>query len=91
MGVVEIPKILILKRSKIKLVKAAESPCEILPEKVDKQHSHKEQLAKATKSPCVILSERVDKQPSPRKTAESSKPLAIVRSEERRVGKECVP
>ena len=76
MGVVETPKILILKRPEIKLVKAAESPCKILPEKVDKQHSHKEQLAKATKSPCVILPKRVDKWPSLRKTAESSKPLA---------------
>ena len=77
MGIVETLKISILKRPKIKSVKAAESPCGILPEKVDKQHSHKEQPAKATESPHVILSERVDKRPSQKKTAESSKPSAI--------------
>ena len=76
MGVVETLKISILKRPKIKLTKAAESPHGILPEKVDKQHSHKEQPAKATESPHVILPERVDKQPSQKKTAESSKPTA---------------
>ena len=72
MGVAETPKILILKRPKIKSVKAAESSCGIHPEKVDKQPSHKEQLAKATESPHVILPKRVDKRPSPRKTAELS-------------------
>ena len=78
MGVVETPKILILKRPEIKLVKAAESPHGILPEKVDKQPSHKEKLAKAAELPHVILSERMDKQPSQQgKPAESSKPLAI--------------
>ena len=48
----------------------------ILPEKVDKQPSHKEELAKATKSPHVILSKRVDKWLSPKKSVESSKPIA---------------
>ena len=67
MGIVETPKILILKRSETKLVKTAKSLHGILPEKVDKQSSHKEQLAKATESPCVILLKGVDKQPSPRK------------------------
>ena len=75
--VVETPKILIFKRPKNQLVKAVESPCGILPEKVDKQHSYKEHLAKATGSPHVILSERVDKWPSQKKSAESSKPLAM--------------
>ena len=67
MGIAETPKILILKRPETKLVKTAESPYRILPEKVDKQSSHKEQLAKATESPRVILLKRMDKQPSPRK------------------------
>ena len=77
MGVVETPKISILKRPKTKMVKAAESPCGILPERVDKQPSHKEQLAKATESPHVILPKKVDKQPSQRKSAELSKPQAM--------------
>ena len=77
-GVVETLKISILKRPEIKSVKVAESSHGILPEKVDKQHSHKEQPAKATESPHVILPERVDKQPSQKKTAESSKPMAIM-------------
>ena len=77
-GVVETLKISILKRPKIQLAKAAESPHGILPEKVDKQHSHKEQPAKAAESPHVILPERVDKQPSQKKTAESSRPTATV-------------
>ena len=78
MDVAETPKILILKRPKIKLMKAAESPCGILPEKVDKQHSHKEYPAKAAESPHVILPERVDKRPSQNKSAELSKPLAMM-------------
>ena len=61
MGIVETPKISILKKPKTKTAKAAESPCGILPEKVDKQPSHKEQPAKAAESPHVILPERVDK------------------------------
>ena len=77
MDVVETPKISILKRPKTKLAKAAESPHGILPEKVDKQSSHKEQPAKAAESPRVILPERVDKWPSQKKTAESSKPMAM--------------
>ena len=75
-GVAETPKILILKRPKNKLVKAAESPHGILPERVDKQPNHKEQTAKTTESPRVILPEKVDKRPSQRKTAESSEPMA---------------
>ena len=75
-GVAETPKILILKRPETKSAKAAESLCGILPEKVDKQHSHKEQSAEVAKSPCVILPERVDKQLSQKKTTESSKPPA---------------
>ena len=58
-------------------MKVAEFPHAILPQKVDKQHSHKEKSAKAAESPQVILPERVDKQPSPKKTAESSKPMAM--------------
>ena len=77
MGVAETPKISILKRPENKSAKTAESPCGILPEKVDKQYNHKEQPAKATESPRVILPERVDKQPSQRKTAESSKLTAM--------------
>ena len=73
----ETPKISILKRPETKLAKAAESPCRILPEKVDKQPSHKEQPAKTTESPRVILFERVDKWLSQKKTAESSKPMAM--------------
>ena len=61
MSVVETPKISILKKPKTKTVKAAESPCRILPEKVDKQPSHKEQPAKAAEPPHVILPKRVDK------------------------------
>ena len=64
-------------RSETEKVKAAEPPHRILPEKVDKQPSHKEQLVKAAESPCVILPERVDKQPSQKKPAESSKPSAM--------------
>ena len=75
-GVAETLKISILKRSENKLAKAAESPCGILPKRVDKQPSHKEQMAKVTESPRVILPEKVDKWPSPKKTAESSKPTA---------------
>ena len=63
-GVVETPKISIFKRPETKLVKVTESPCGILPEKVDKQHNHKEKPVKAAESPCVILPKRVDKQPS---------------------------
>ena len=48
----------------------------ILPEKVDKQPSHKKELAKAAESPHVILPERVDKWLSPKKSVESSKPIA---------------
>ena len=77
MGVAETQKISILKRPENKSVKVAESPCEILSEKVDKQPGHKKQLAKAAESLCLILPERVDKRPSQRKTAESSKPLAM--------------
>ena len=77
MGIVETPKISILKRPENKLAKVAESPHGILPEKVDKQPSHKEQLAKAAESPHVILSERVDKWLSQNKTVESSKPPAM--------------
>ena len=77
MGVAETLKISILKKPKIKMVKAAKSPHGILPEKVNKQPSHKEQLAKAAESPHVILPERVDKQPSQKNSAESSKPLTI--------------
>ena len=77
MGVAGTPKILILKRPKTKMAKAAKFPHGILPEKVDKQHSHEEKLAKAAESPCVILPERVDKWPSQMKSAESSKPLAM--------------
>ena len=76
MGVAKTPKILILKRPKTKTAKAAESPCGILPEKVDKQPSHKKQLAKAAESPCVILPKRVDKWLNQKRTAESSKPMA---------------
>ena len=76
MGVVETPKISVLKRPETKLAKAAKSSCGILPEKVDKQPSHKEQPAKAAEPPHVILPERVDKQPSQKKTVESSKPMA---------------
>ena len=74
-GVAETPKISILKRPKNKSVKVAKSPHGILPEKVDKQPSHKEQSAKAAESPRVILPERVDKWPSQKKTVESSKPM----------------
>ena len=77
-GVAETPKISILKRPENKLAKVAESPRGILPEKVDKQPSHKEQPAKAAESPRVILPERMDKQPSQKETAESSKPMAMV-------------
>ena len=77
-GVAEIPKISILKRPENKPAKAAESPREILPERVDKQPSHKERTAKTAESPCVILPEKVDKWPSQKKTAESSKPTATV-------------
>ena len=77
MGIAETPKILILKRPENQSAKTAESPRGILPEKVDKQSSHKEQPAKAAESLHVILPERVDKQPSPRKTVESSKPTAM--------------
>ena len=76
-GIVETPKISILKKPEINSAKVAESPRGILPEKVDKQPSHKEQSAKATESPHVILPERVDKRPSPKKTAGSSKPMAM--------------
>ena len=76
MGVAETPKISILKRPENKPAKVAESPHGILPERVDKQPSHKEQTAKTTESPCVILPEKVDKWPSQKKTAESSKPMA---------------
>ena len=61
MGVVETLKIQILKKPKTKLAKAAESPCGILPEKVDKQPSHKEKSVKTAESPHVILSKRVNK------------------------------
>ena len=76
-GIVETLKISILKRPKSKLAKVAESPHGILPEKVDKQPSHKEQPAKAAESPRVILPERVDKWPSQNKTAKLSKPPAM--------------
>ena len=61
MGIAKTPKISILKRPKNKSAKTAESPRGILPEKVDKQYSHKEQPAKATESPHVILPKRVNK------------------------------
>ena len=83
MGIVETLKISILKRPENKLAKVAESPHGILPEKVDKQPSHKEQLAKAAESPRVILPERVDKWLSQKKTVESSKPPAMVILSER--------
>ena len=73
MRVVETLKISILKRPETKLAKAAESPHGILPEKVDKQPSHKESSVKATESPHMILPKRVDKWLNQRKTAKSSK------------------
>ena len=76
--VAETLKISIFKRPESQMAKAAKSSCGILPEKVDKQPSHKELLAKAAKSPCMILSKRMDKQPSQKKSAELSKPLAMV-------------
>ena len=60
MGIGETLKILILKRPENKSAKVAESPHGILPEKVDKQPSHKEQSAKAAESHRVILPKRVD-------------------------------
>ena len=75
-NIIKTLKILILKNPKTKLAKAAEFPHGILPEKVDKQPSHKAQLVKATESPCVILSERVDKWLNQKKSAELSKPPA---------------
>ena len=74
-GVVETPKISILKRPKNKMAEVAESPQGILPERVDKQPNHKEQTAKAAESLRVILPEKVDKRPSQKRTAESSKPM----------------
>ena len=61
-GVVETPKISILKKPKKQPAKTAESPCVILPERVDKRPSQEKTAELSKPMAMAILPTKVDKQ-----------------------------